>query len=170
MRANAAKAAKAATPPEERNGDEAARLDMTALSGLVGFMVRVVQLQMFKAYYDRFGKDGLTTGAFSVLTAIRANPGVRQGALASAMMIKRSNMTKLVQSLERAGLVSRRAADGDGRSINLDLTVKGRRLIDRLLPQVVAYNRDVTGALSVHERQILLALLGKLYEEGQART
>lgn len=145
-----------------RETDE--RLRMDVLGATMGFMVRVVQVQIFQAYYQRFGKSGLTTGEFSALAAIRENPGVRQGALASAMMVKRSNMTKLVQSLERDGLILRRAAADDARSVNLELTVKGRRTIEGVLPDVEAFNREVTQALSAPERQVLLGLLGKLSE------
>jgi DNA-binding MarR family transcriptional regulator len=144
-------------------------LKMEVLGATMGFMVRVVQVQIFQAYYERFGKTGLTTGEFSALAAIRENPGVRQGALASAMMIKRSNMTKLVQSLEREGLILRRAAEDDARSVNLELTVKGRRALDKVLPDIEAFNRDVTQALSAPERQVLLGLLGKLSENLHGR-
>lgn len=144
--------------------EDGERLRMSVLGATMGFMVRVVQVQIFQAYYERFGKSGLTTGEFSALAAIRENPGVRQGALASAMMIKRSNMTKLVQSLERDGLIVRRAAEDDARSVNLDLTVKGHRTIEAALPDIEAFNRDVTNALSAPERQVLLGLLGKLHE------
>ncbi len=140
------------------------RLSMNVLGATMGFMVRVVQVQILQAYYERFGKSGLTTGEFSALAAIRENPGVRQGALASAMMIKRSNMTKLVQSLERGGLIARRAAADDARSVNLELTVKGHRALESVLPDIEAFNREVTQALSVPERQVLLGLLGKLSE------
>jgi DNA-binding MarR family transcriptional regulator len=154
------------SPPAATNGDA---LDMTPLSGMVGFMVRVVQQQIFQEFYEALGKEGMTTGTFSALSLIRANPGVRQGVLANAMMVKRSNMTKLVQRLEAAGLIVRRADDGDARSVNLDLTVKGRRLIDKVAPRLAAFNLEVTRALSVHERQILLALLGKLSEDWHTR-
>lgn len=149
---------------ETARGSERERLKMEVLGATMGFMVRVVQVQIFQAYYERFGKGKLTTGEFSALAAIRENPGVRQGALASAMMVKRSNMTKLVQSLERNGLIARRAAADDARSVNLDLTVKGHRTIESVLPGIEAFNREVTSALSAPERQVLLGLLGKLHE------
>lgn len=144
--------------------EDGERLKMDVLGDTVGFMVRVVQVQIFQAYYERFGKSGPTTGKFSALAAIRENPGVRQGALASAMMIKRSNMTKLVQSLEREQLIVRRTAEDDARSVTLDLTVKGHRLIESVLPDVEGFNREIMGALSAPERQMLLGLLGKMNE------
>lgn len=139
-------------------------LRMDVLGATMGFMVRVVQVQIFQAYYQRFGKDGMTTGEFSALAAIRENPGVRQGTLAKAMMVKRSNMTKLVQKLEREGLILRRAAQDDARSVRLELTVKGHRAIEAALPDIEGFNREITQALSAPERQVLLGLLGKLNE------
>ena len=42
--------------------EDGERLKMDVLGDTVGFMVRVVQVQIFQAYYERFGKSGPTTG------------------------------------------------------------------------------------------------------------
>ena len=136
--------------------------ETSALESMLGFVIRVVQVQLFEAFYAQFGSRGLTTGAFTALVAIRDNPGIRQGVLARTMMVKRSNMTKLIQSMERAGLIERRIPTYDKRSVELDLTKSGRRLIDSVFDEAIAHDRTTTAALSVHERNVLIGLLGKL--------
>ncbi len=143
------------TAPEEA-------IDTRALENMMGFMVRVAQVQLFEAFYDQFGDRGLTPGRFSALVAIRDNPGIRQGVLARTMMVKRSNMTKLIQSMERDGLVERRTPAGDKRAVELHLTRPGQRLVASQFDEAMAHDRDVTAALSVHERKVLIGLLGKL--------
>jgi DNA-binding MarR family transcriptional regulator len=144
--------------------------DTTALGDMAGFMIRVVQVQLFEAFYARFGDRGLTTGSFTALVAIRDNPGIRQGVLARTMMVKRSNMTKLIQSMERAGLVARRTPSDDRRSIELELTKSGRRLIDAVFDEAIDHDRETTAALSVRERKVLMGLLGKLSDHLRLRA
>ena len=85
------------------------------LSDIAGFVVHLTNLLLYRDYYERFAGNaaGLTLGAISVMAVIDANPGIRQGAAAEALLIKRSNMTKLVNRLERQGLVRRRASGQD---------------------------------------------------------
>lgn len=146
-------------------GDVAA-VDFGPLASVAGFTMRLANLLLFRDYYDHFaGSSGaLSLGAISVMTVIAANPGVRQGAAAEAMLIKRSNMTKLVNRLERQGLVRRRASGRDRRAVGLYLTPAGRRRLGVLLPAVVAQDAQSIASLSARERRMLVELLGKLIE------
>ncbi len=147
-----------------------AGLNLAALDGLAGFFVRMIQLRMFQRFHARFGKTGLNPGAFCALVAIAANPGVRAGALGDALLIKRPNMTKLADSLERQGLIRRLPSDLDRRSVELRLTEAGRARVAATMPQVLAYEEATLAPLSLHERRILLGLLGKLNDGLAART
>jgi len=140
----------------------ASSVDLAALDGLAGFFIRMVQLRLFQLFHARFAKTGLNPGAFCALVAIDANPGVRAGALGDALLIKRSNMTKLVDGLERQGLVKRLPSDFDRRSVELHLTEAGRARIASAMPQVLAHEDAALAPLSLHERRIFLGLLGKL--------
>lgn len=138
------------------------RLDLSGLTCWVGFMLRVVQVRVFQRYYENpIGRE-ISPGALSTLTAIAANPGVRPGALADALVVRRPNMTKLIDSLIRAGLVRKRTAPGDRRSVALFLTARGRRLIDRTFAMNKTHDESATVALTEEERAALLRLLGKL--------
>ena len=143
---------------------ESAALDLAVLDDLAGYFVRMVQLRMFQLFHDRFGEARMSPGLFCALAAIGANPGVRAGVLGDALMIRRSNMTKLVDALERRGLVRRTPSDSDRRSVELSLTAAGRKLVDMVKPQILAHESFVLSVLSVHERHLFLGLLGKLDE------
>src|SRR5271155_774126 len=95
------------TPP----GIEPAAVDLAALGDLTGFFVRMIQLRMFQMFHTRFEGTGISPGVLCALVAIGANPGVRAGVLGDALLIRRSNMTKLVDALERRGLVRRLPSD-----------------------------------------------------------
>jgi DNA-binding MarR family transcriptional regulator len=98
------------------------------------------------------------------MAVIDANPGIRQGAAAEALLIKRSNMTKLVNRLERNGLVRRRASGRDRRAVGLHLTPVGRRRLGVLLPSLAAHDAESTLPLTPQERRLLVTLLAKLVD------
>jgi DNA-binding MarR family transcriptional regulator len=148
---------------ESAPGDVAA-VGFGPLANIAGFTMRLANLLLFRDYYDHFASSpgALSLGAISVMAVIAANPGIRQGAAAEALLIKRSNMTKLVNRLERQGLVRRRASGRDRRAVGLYLTAAGRRRLAMLLPAVAEQDAQSTASLSARERRVLVELLGKL--------
>src|SRR6478736_8490135 len=80
-----------------------------------------------------YAEHGLGEGDFDVLATLRrAGPPYERtpGELAEHTMITTGGMTKRLDRLERAGLVARRAAEGDGRGRVVALTPAGRAAID----------------------------------------
>lgn len=110
------------------------------LSDSLGFLLRIAQLQAFQDFYAGLETLGLRPGEMTVLLLIAENPGIRQGLLARALMIKRAHMTKMVQGFEEAGLVRRTVPDSDRRSVELWLTEAGAGRV-----------RAVRGPLLAHE-------------------
>jgi DNA-binding MarR family transcriptional regulator len=150
-------AARAARAPQ--TGSD--RIDLGPLEALLGFHIHLLDLLMYQMYYERFGKAAMTLGMFSTLSTIKANPGVRQGALADALLIQRPNMTLLVNRLIRAGYVRRRAARGDNRGVELFLRAEGERVLSDFSVKLAAHERSLTAALTNTERRQLAALLAK---------
>ena len=139
----------------------AADVDLSALQQLIGFRVRMFDIGMHQAFYDRITDRAFTPAIFSTLAAIRRNPGVRHGALADALRVQRPNMTSLLNELERKGYVSRRPSNADKRSIALFLTERGERAVAKMQAAMLAFDRDMTAGLTERERRTLLELLGK---------
>ena len=149
----------------EQAGSAKARrdvVDLSALDGLIGFNIHIVDLLAFQQFYERFEKEAMTPGIFSTLIAIKANPGIRQGALADALMIQRSNMTMLINRLIRAGYVKRQGAKGDNRGVVLTLAEEGDELLRRIRGKVAAHEKAIGSGLTARERATCLRLLQKL--------
>jgi DNA-binding MarR family transcriptional regulator len=147
--------------PEFADGAEPA-LALAPLTELAGFMLRLAQLRAFEAFFAEFGRRGIRPGQISILTAIGANPGVRQGALAKALSIKRSNMAKIVGLLESEGLIRRRVPRSDRRSVELYLSAAGQDFVDGALPDIHVNDREATAMLTERERTTLMRLLHKM--------
>ena len=137
-------------------------IDLGPLEALIGFQIHLLDLLMYQRYYERLGKAAMTPGMFSTLCTVKANPGVRQGALADALLIQRPNMTLLVNRLIRAGYVKRRAARGDNRGVELFLRAEGERALRDVASRLAAHERSLTAALTAAERDRLAVLLSKM--------
>ncbi|MGF0537687.1 MarR family winged helix-turn-helix transcriptional regulator [Agrobacterium sp. ES01] len=137
------------------------RVKVGALSGSLGFLLRLAQLHAFEEFFSDRGPQNLKPGDFSVLWVIKLNPGIRQSALGETLMIKRAHMTKLIRAQEERGLVSRRIPDDDRRAIELTLTQAGDVEVERAAGLFFQYE-DTTGApLTKREREQLVSLLHK---------
>jgi DNA-binding MarR family transcriptional regulator len=158
------------TSPDSRDTRRPARnlsksgdaIDLGPLEALIGFQIHLLDLLMYQMYYERLGKAAMTPGMFSTLATIKANSGVRQGALADALLIRRPNMTLLINRLIRTGYVRRRAARGDNRGVELFLRADGERALNDVAATLAAHEHGLTASLTKAERERLGALLAKM--------
>jgi DNA-binding MarR family transcriptional regulator len=137
-------------------------LDRGALDDLIGLKLRLAQLHFYAEYYAEFGPLGVTPAEYAILELVAVNPGVRQGVLAEALSIKRSNMTKVVRGLEGRRLLRRTAPPTDGRAFELTLTPSGETLRRELASGMRRNDRLAASALEDDEQAELLRLLSKL--------
>src|SRR5436190_15316425 len=107
-------------------------VDMSSLSSIAGFNLRMLDLRMMKSFSERLAEADLTPAAVTVLLVLESNPGLPLGKLADALMVRHPNMTKLVKRLEARELIRRSTATDDKRSIALVLTPAGLRHAKRL--------------------------------------
>ncbi len=137
-------------------------VDFGPLAEVAGFMLRLAQLQVFEAFFADFAGRDIRPGQIGILIAIGENPGIRQGALARALRIKRSNMAKIVRLLVSEGLIRRSVPSNDRRSVELSLTPAARTFVARALPDIHASDQRATANLTGSERAALMRLLRKM--------
>ncbi|MEU7638245.1 MarR family winged helix-turn-helix transcriptional regulator [Streptomyces sp. NPDC039016] len=109
-----------------------------------------------------YGRYGLSEGEFDVLCALRraGEPYERApGELAAHTMVTTGAMTKRIDRLERAGLVTRRRADDDQRGRIVALTQPGRELIDQAFADHMRNERRLLSLLTPAENTALEGLL-----------
>ena len=78
----------------------------------------------------------LSSPEFGVLLRLARTPGehLRMTELAAGAGLSTSGMTRLVDRLEAAGLVDRKACPSDRRGLEAILTPKGRKVVDKVVP------------------------------------
>lgn len=146
-------------------------LSVPQLDGSLGLQVRLAQLHIFEHFARHFAHIGLSVGEYSILLAAGENPGVQQGTLASYLMIKRSNMSKVMRALEQRGLIERRVSEDDGRAFAVHLTAEGQDLVYGVLDEMNAYHRKPMPGLNGAEQAQLIRLLKKVtrYQQSGGR-
>jgi DNA-binding MarR family transcriptional regulator len=139
-----------------------ARINTGRLPHLIGFLLRMAQLQFFEDFFRNLPDFRLRPGELSVLELIDANPGLRPGQLAERLMILQPHMTKLARRLKAGGLIERRASMHDRRSVTLHLTAAGKAELDLHWAKLRAHERKRTTILTAEEEAELARLLRKL--------
>ena len=143
-------------------------VDMSSLSGHVGFLLRVAQQNVFAEFHQRFAPLGITPARYSVLALLDNNPGARQAAIADALHIKQPNFTVLIDAMEGDGLV-RRQVDTDNRRANrLTLTARGTALFKDSVAFSRQLDRSHARRIGSDDFQTLLDLLRRFTSDEPA--
>jgi len=86
-----------------------------------------------RLYDKQLRPHGLRTTQFSVLVALATAGPMRVGALAAALGLERTTLTRSADLLERNGWVASEASD-DGRERRMRLTKTGQRKLESAYP------------------------------------
>lgn len=90
------------------------------------------------------------------------NKGYKQQELSNLLLVSRANMTKVIDHMEKRGLVVRNASQEDRRARFIKLTAEGKTLANRIIPMQNEECIRASAGLSKHEINTLNKLLSKL--------
>ncbi|WP_433565684.1 MarR family winged helix-turn-helix transcriptional regulator [Nocardia sp. CA-151230] len=136
---------------------EAPHVDTAQLMELLSFSLG--------AYYGDFtlaaASENLTASQGKALTVLRRGPSAMRG-LAETMACDASNVTGIIDRLEKRGLVRREASASDRRVTNLVITAEGERVTDAIRAKMHT-TRDGLNRLGAEDRDHLYALLERVF-------
>jgi len=114
-----------------------------------------------------FIKHDLTPAQYNVLRILRgAHPrGHARCEIAKRMIERAPDLTRMVDRLERRGLVERARSEQDRRQSVTRITPRGLDLVERMTPAVTALHRALSSRLTRPEAATLSRLCEKLYAE-----
>lgn len=112
----------------------------------------------------------LNVGEFDALASLRLQGAPYEQTpsnICQANLVSSGGLTKVLNNLEKRGMISRRQCADDQRSRLVKLTDTGKKLIDKGLEVVLArHEKQLSDALSKDERETLNKLLMKLNQSG----
>lgn len=119
---------------------------------------------LFGCMNGHFARYGLSQGRFIIMVLLNKSPdlSLSPSELADMSCVSRATVTGLLDGLERDGLVKRVFTPDDRRSYSVCLTHKGKKVIDKVLPDHFRRLAGVMANLSETERNMFVRLLFKV--------
>ncbi len=127
-----------------------------------GFLLHDVARLMRKRFEQNARGLGLTRAQCSVLAHLSRHEGIQQGGLADILEIEPITLTRLLDRLEEAGFVERRAHPKDRRIRLLHLTEKAHPLIGEIFSIGAATRGEALEGVAEAERERLFAILSSM--------
>jgi DNA-binding MarR family transcriptional regulator len=133
----------------------------------VGVFGRISRIDRHKANALRsvYRRHGCDAGQYDVLAALRRTGpphSLTPTDLARSVLVNSATMTERLTRLERRGLIRRTHSDRDRRSVSVQLTPSGRKLIDRAAEDLLTTEAQLLEGLTATDLRALTRLLAKL--------
>ena len=108
-------------------------LDMSAVENCVCFNLRWVTRAVTQFYDAEMRRHGIRPTQGTILLALNAKESWAMAELSYCLGLERTSLARNLQPLERDGLVT---ADGGGRGrrVELAITTKGRKQVEKFMP------------------------------------
>jgi DNA-binding MarR family transcriptional regulator len=128
----------------------------------IGYLISRVQSLMRPQIEAVFDKQDLTFSQWRVLMCLRDGIANTCADISRELSHDSGSLTRLVDQLDRRGLIQRTRDRKDRRVVTLALTPAGRAAIKAAMPHVVAHFNDVLDGFSPQDVKTLIALLTRL--------
>ena len=143
--------------PDPREG-----LSIGQLENHLGYFLRRLQIWVFQDFIQTLRPMKVRPAQYSVLLVIEANPGLSQADLADTLGIERARLVRLLDGLEKRGLMRREASPVDRRSHALFLTEAGEKALGPVKALAAEHEANLTQRLGREKHDALLEALREL--------
>ena len=113
-------------------------------------------------------KHDLTLGQFAVMEALYSKGRLSTGEVMEKILTTSGNIPVIVKNLEKDGFITRKQDEADKRRFILDLTDKGKDLMDEIVPENLKFMDELISLWDDDEKEELIILMNKFrrkYEE-----
>lgn len=128
----------------------------------IAFLTSDVSRLLRKRFDVVSRRFGVTGPQWRMLAALRRTPGINQGALAQWLEVEAITAGRMIDRLEKSGMVVRRADPNDRRAWRLFLTDAATPLLDELFVCATEVFEEAQQGFAPAERELLLTLLERV--------
>lgn len=125
---------------------------MYRLTEAFPYLLNRVGVRMGDLFSRRLEDYGVTLPMYRVMATLWEKGDRRLGELGDVTSIELSTLSRQVGAMARKGIVSRKRPDTNARTVEINLTAKGRTLVEELIPLAVLY--EEAGLRSFRPEQI----------------
>ena len=128
------------------------------------YLLNRVGVRIAELFSQRVRPYGVTLQMYRVLAALSERPAQRLSDLSGMTTIEVSTLSRLVGTMKRQGLVTKRRLGHNARTVEIDLTAKGRSLTAELIPIASHFEDVAIGNSSPKEIQKIKRFLKESYD------
>jgi DNA-binding MarR family transcriptional regulator len=136
----------------------------------VGYLMRMCTNRVLPQMETLFADQELTFSQWTTLVALHDGRIKTAGDLAHNICHDAGSLTRLIDEMERRGLVARSRSETDRRVVTLSLTARGRALVEQLAPRVMNLWNGLLAGFSHAEVETLINLLTRLVLAADAQS
>ncbi len=132
---------------------------LPAADDSIGFLIWDAKRVLTQVFSARIARHGLSYGLWPFMRALASENGLTQRELSERVHMKGPTTVAAIDRLERKGLVRRVRSKTDGRKINIYLTEKGRKVLDKVAPEIDLVHRQALAKVSPKEQEAFRRVL-----------
>lgn len=140
------------------------KFKVTPVGTSPGFIIHHLDLSLRLGLQKSIHAQGLnvTTEQWGILNCLGTQEGIHQSAIAENIGKDRHSVTRMLNLLEKNGLVRRVPTDKDKRRLNVFLTPSGREMQKKLVPIVISFLEEAFRGLTQEETDEFIRVLRHL--------
>ena len=127
-----------------------------------GFLVTDVTRLMRKHFDRRAERFGLTRAQWRALKRLSHDEGMRQNELAEFLDMEPIAVGRVIDRLQKAGFVERRADPNDRRAWRLHLTARSHAVVDDMESISSGLFRDAQKGISATDLKTMISVLARM--------
>jgi DNA-binding MarR family transcriptional regulator len=136
--------------------------DGVSLDDFLPYLLNRISNRLNTDLREELRTIGVTVPYWRVLATLHCGDGRSIGELSVYTITEQSTLSRIVDRMAAAGLVTRRSPPEDARIARVFLTAEGRTTFDRILPIAMRHYRRALSALSDTEHKALIDGLHKI--------
>lgn len=140
--------------------------EILSITESMGFMMIHASLKIKEKLKNSFQLEGfdITSDQFAVLVQLWVAEGLSQRDLCEKTKKTKSNLTRILNSMEKKGLIIKANSKEDRRSYNVFLTDKGQNIKKDLIAITIRTHEKIFGNLSPEEQELFLYIVRRIIE------
>jgi DNA-binding MarR family transcriptional regulator len=128
------------------------------------YLLNRVGVRIGELFSERIKDYGVTLAMYRVLAALKERPDQRLSDLSEMTTVEISTLSRLVGTLKRKGLVSRRRLEKNARTVAINLTAKGEKLTEELIPIAIRFGDVAVRRRTADEVDLIKRALTDAYD------
>jgi MarR family transcriptional regulator, organic hydroperoxide resistance regulator len=134
------------------------------LSNSFPYLLNRVGVRMGELFSRRIAPFGVTLPMYRVMAALWEKGDQRLSDLAIVTTAEISTLSRLVGEMKRKGLVTRSRLADNGRTVAINLTSKGKVLVEELMPIAIHFEDVAVSGFSAAEVLRLKVVFQEIYQ------